>query len=182
MAEMSADTASAALLAECHRRACGMQPQCNSEPYSYWCDRCLMRALAASLPAPAAPFSFPQVDLPPEAARLLHEHAWELYGDTPAPADPDGPFHCPHCTGQNIFQPFATMDEAAVHVNTCKHRIAAPAAPEEEKYHREVDVSLKNTAKEGSRDERCTCGRPRSLHVVGGDGETYTCDGYIWPR
>ena len=60
--------------------------------------------------------------------------------------------------------------------------LPAPAAPEEEKYHREVDVSLKNTAKEGSRDERCTCGRPRLLHVVGGDGETYTCDGYIWPR
>ena len=34
-----------------------------------------------------------------------------------------------------------------------KRVLAAPATPEEETYHREVDVSLKNTAKEGSRDE-----------------------------
>ena len=90
------------------------------------------------------------------------------------------PFQPSECVDANELS--LEVHNAAVAYVHVLASLPAPAAPEEEKYHREVDVSLKNTAKEGSRDERCACGRPRSLHVVGGDGETYTCDGYIWPR
>lgn len=50
-------------------------------------------ALLASSPAPAV---IPQVDLPADAAKVLREHAWDLYDGTAAPAAPLYA-DCPKC-------------------------------------------------------------------------------------
>jgi len=47
-----------------------------------------------------------------------------------APADPDAPYICPHCSHAGVVMPFLTLEAAGRHLDTCKNRIAAPAAPE----------------------------------------------------
>jgi len=88
--------------------------------------------------------------------RLIAERRRQWAASLPAPAAPERTY-----TQRELVE--ACQVAFADAVSACRQGyvsmdvhapIPAPAAPEEEKYHREVDVSLKNTAKEGSRDER----------------------------